>query len=192
MALIHVMIDGGDAQSGSGHGTVFELDAAGGGEDGGVVDEHALAELHPVAEIADEGGEDAHVVQFPAEQFLQILHVAGVIRHLGVGPGAQDPCPHHLVHCLLEVGLLHVRGPSLLHQFIYISGFVFHDHASSPLSFSQRRTSLPDWAARLPVTDRPRRTSAPGSIFFRSRSLDPMPLPSLVHRGRTVLPEKSK
>jgi hypothetical protein len=30
-------------------------------------------------------------------------------------------------------------------------------------------------------------TSAPGQVFLISRSLEPIPLPSLVHRGRIVI-----
>ena len=44
----------------------------------------------------------------------------------------------------------------------------------------------------LPVTDKPFPTTAPGAYIFISLSLLPIPLPSFVQSGSTVLPVKSK
>ena len=63
---------------------------------------------------------------------------------------------------------------------------------ASPFAASHFFTRPAAFAASLPVTARPLFTTAPGQVFLISRSLLPMPLPSLVQSGRIVFPEKSK
>ena len=63
--------------------------------------------------------------------------------------------------------------------------------AIRPFAESQRCRVPFESAALLPVMERPLFTVAPGQVRRMSRSLLPMPLPSLVHSGRMVLPEKS-
>ena len=130
MAVVHIVVDRGDAKAGGGHDPVFKLNAAGGRENGGVIEKHTLAEFDPVAEIADKRREDAYVVKRSAKQFLEKAHVGRIVRQRGVGLGAKHAAAHHLLHSLLKIGLAVVRGAAAVHQLIHVTGLVLHTGAS--------------------------------------------------------------
>lgn len=84
------------------------------------------------------------------------------------------------------------EGACLGDLFFRIVSSLSSVNYSNLLAESQRCTLALAFAAWLPVTGRPFFTTAPGQAFLMSRSLEPIPLPSLVQSGRMVLPVKSK
>ena len=91
-----------------------------------MIDEHAFAELHSIAEVTDERREDPDSVQLSSEEFLQISDIGRIIRHSRVGFRAERSCAHHFIHGFPEVGLPVIRRSALIHQLVDIAFFVFH------------------------------------------------------------------
>ena len=129
---VHIVVDGGEAHAGGHENAVLKFDAAGSGEDGRVVEKYPFSELDPIAKIAQEWGENAHVAQVLAEQLFQIGHIAGVIRQHGVGLGTQGAGADHLLAGLLEVGLASVGGAALIHRAVNGSFFFRSMPPASP------------------------------------------------------------
>ena len=91
-----------------------------------MIDEHAFAKRHAVAEVAGERRQDAHIVELAAEQLLEMTDVAWVVGQGCVRFRAQRTGAHHLVDRLFEVRFAVVGRTALVHQFVYMAFAVFH------------------------------------------------------------------
>ena len=107
-----------------------------------------------------------------------------------VGTACCDKGICHLLEFIqvhLSIGIAHSGKP---HQ-TKTKFFHIHFPFCYSLLFAQAVISASLDSAICPRTARPETTTAPLQYFFRSRSLEPISLPSLVHRGISFLPVRS-